>query len=151
MFNEKTQLKIAAPSPFNSVMHMHNTNPCVTRQCCLLLQLQPTNNESTNPKKKWPHYKQNNCVHVFYHGLFLLEFWKPCTPETEIQNSALFHCLQGGTERITHQEDLIGTFTECRVIRAVHWSLAGELGVELAGVISRLLPKEAGLFISSED
>lgn len=102
-------------------------------------------------KKKWPHYKQNNCVHVFYHGLFLLEFWKPCTPETEIQNSALFHCLQGGTERITHQEDLIGTFTERRVIRAVHWSLAGELGVELAGVISRLLPKEAGLLISSED
>lgn len=62
-----------------------------------------------------------------------------------------FQCLQGGTDCITHQEDLIGTFTERRVVRAVHWSLAGELGVELAGVISRLLPKEAGLLISSKD
>lgn len=56
-------------------------------------------------------------------------------------------CLLGGMALVTHQEDLIGTFAECGVVRAVHWSLAGELGVELADVISRLLPKETGQLI----
>lgn len=42
----------------------------------------------------------------------------------------------------THQEGLIGTLAERGVIRAVHWSLAGELGVKLADVISRLLATE---------
>lgn len=48
----------------------------------------------------------------------------------------------GGAALVTHQEDLIGTLAERGVVGAVHWSLAGELGVELADVIGRLLPKE---------
>lgn len=40
-----------------------------------------------------------------------------------------------------YQEDLVGTFAEHGVVRAIHWSLASELGVKLTGVISRLLPK----------
>lgn len=43
---------------------------------------------------------------------------------------------------VTHQEDLIGTFTERGIIGAVHWCLAGELGVKLTDIIGRLLPKE---------
>lgn len=54
---------------------------------------------------------------------------------------------QESLEPVTHQEDLIGTFAERRVVRAVHWSLAGELGVKLTDIISWLLPKETGLFI----
>lgn len=63
------------------------------------------------------------------------------------QQGRKVHCLLGGTELVTHQEDLIGTFTERGVVRAVHWSLAGELGVKLADVISRLLPEEADQLI----
>lgn len=37
---------------------------------------------------------------------------------------------------VTHQEDLIGAFTEHGVIGAVHWSLTGELGIKLADIIS---------------
>lgn len=57
------------------------------------------------------------------------------------------HCFLGGTGLVTHQEHLIGTFAERGVIRAIHWSLAGELGVKLADIISRLLPKEAAQLI----
>ena len=60
------------------------------------------------------------------------------------QRSRKVHRFLGGTALVTHQEDLIGTFAERGVVGAVHWSLAGELGVKLAHVISRLLPKEAG-------
>lgn len=91
-FKEKTQLKIAAPSPFNSMIHMHNTNPCVTGQWCLLLQLfqdwqrYSQQTMTVQIQKKSGHTVSKIIVSVFYHGLFLLEFWKPCTPETEIQN-----------------------------------------------------------------
>lgn len=50
----------------------------------------------------------------------------------------------GSTGLVTHQEDLIGTFAERGVVRAIHWSLAGKLGVKLANIISRLLPKQTG-------
>lgn len=63
------------------------------------------------------------------------------------QKSSKVHCFLGGTVLFTHQEDLIGTFAECGVVGAVHWSLAGKLGVELADVIGRLLPKETGHLI----
>jgi len=48
---------------------------------------------------------------------------------------------QRAIPRDTHQKDLISTFAERGVIRAVYRSLAGELGVKLADVISRLLSK----------
>lgn len=47
-----------------------------------------------------------------------------------------------------YQEDLVGTFAQHGVVRAIHWSLARELGVKLTGVIGRLLPKQVGQWIT---
>lgn len=86
---------------------------------------------------------------MFYHDLLhnshnFLSLFGHSVHQKLRQESSGVHCLPGATALVTYQEDLIGTFAECGVIGAVHWSLAGELGVELAGVISRLLPKQVG-------
>lgn len=75
-----------------------------------------------------------DCYYIIF-GLFVHK--ELCQTNSDV------HCLLEATAPVTHQEDLVGTFAERGVVGAVHWSLAGELGVKLAGVISRLLPKQA--------